>query len=145
MKPLFLALTPIAFGSMIQPPAKRSRKGRILVQELYPPGIFFVRTNEKYALSYGVPTVGIRKRIETLENKSVVGKLHTLSSLMKNPNSAKLYPTTDFSTPFVDVRLMSLLIRIAVNKRNIDESSITTACDIIQFLEENSPKSISII
>ena len=140
MRPILLALIHIAVGSMIQPSATRSRDKRIRVHKLCPPGVSSVKLKAKYDLSYGVPTSGIRKRIEQLENKSVVGKLLTLSSLMKNPRLARLYPTTDFSTPFVDVRLFSLLVRIAVNRRNIDESSITTACDIIQFLEEKFPQ-----
>ena len=140
MRFILFALILDVFGSVVDERSKRHRRQQINLYELYPAGVTAVQTNQKYQLTYGVPSPGIFGRIESLEAQPVVSKIHRLRDLLKISGSMRIYPTLDFSTPYVDVRLLSLLIRIAVNKRNKDEFSIESACDIIAFLKQKYPQ-----
>ena len=140
MRPILLALISVVLGTVVDEPSKRNGRQRINLFEFYPPGISFIQVHRKYQLSYGVPTPELSRRIAALAMPSVAAKLQRLRGLLASQRFARNYPTADFLTPFVEMRLLSLLIRIAVNQRNPDELSIHSACDIILFLEHKYPQ-----
>lgn len=108
--------------------------------ELYPPGIPSVQRNSKYNLTFGTPSEETLRRIDELESQPVEGRIANIQVGLLITGSPVGYQTAlTYGSRFIDVRVLRLLIRIAVNRRNPDEKEIVSACDVVDFLKQKYP------
>ena len=109
--------------------------------ELYPPGIQSVQRNSKYNLIFGIPSEETLRRINELESQPVEGRIANIQVNLLTTGTPVGYQTAvDYGSRFIDVRVLRLLIRIAVNRRNPDEKEIASACDVVYFLKQKYPQ-----
>ena len=119
---------------------------RVSLRDLYPPGISRITDSSKPTLSYGTPNAVTASLVEKIDSLSVSEMLEYVRELIRSEGRKfpgrlveNFHSRYLFSTRFIDVRVLRLLVRIATGRRKSNEWEIQSACDIIDFLQKTYP------
>ena len=137
---LCVAISGVLSGSPADVSTERGPMQVINLNTLYPIGILSIQTSKKFVLEHGLPTPEISKRIDDMESQPVEERLANIVRALCWKRKRLSTATPEYASQFIDVRLLRLLIRIAVNRRNPNEMWIRTACDVIQYFQSQYPQ-----
>lgn len=141
MKQIFFISIAVVLGCAMDLSSTPDRRMQVInLSELYPRGVASVQTRKKYILEYGCPTDEILQRLDDIESRPVEERLVKTRQGLFSDATRLCTEDPDFSSQFIDVRIMRLLIRIAVNRREPDEVGITSACDVLDFVRLKYPQ-----
>ena len=146
---LFLLTTSSSHGALLQFEKLYlySSASRVLLNEIYPPGLKRIVFEDKPPMMFGYPSAATSTLIDEVEAFPVENKINYIENLQRS--KGRFFPLSlprnmqaqhMFLSRFIDVRVLRLLIRIAGNRRREEEQSVHSACDVIRFVQHKYPQ-----